>query len=148
MLVESVVTSKSIAAVATEDASNKIPFLGLGFFPAEAQEGIELKWIKTHKGLSPILAPSNFDALPVIRGREGIKIEKTEMPFFRESMLITERDINVFDIDNLKINSNFKTPCCYSEGFDYVIVNGEIVVKDGKHTGKRPGMVLRRSKNA
>ena len=57
-------------------------------------------------------------------------------------------DINVFDIDNLKINSNFKTPCCYSEGFDYVIVNGEIVVKDGKHTGKRPGMVLRRSKNA
>ena len=93
MLVESVVTSKSIAAVATEDASNKIPFLGLGFFPAEAQEGIELKWIKTHKGLSPILAPSNFDALPVIRGREGIKIEKTEMPFFRESMLITERDM-------------------------------------------------------
>lgn len=93
MLVESVVTSKSIALAATEDASNKIPYLGLGFFPAEAQEGIELKWIKTHKGLSPILAPSNFDALPVIRGRKGIKIEKTEMPFFRESIPVSERDM-------------------------------------------------------
>lgn len=93
MLVESVVTSKSIALAATEDASNKIPFLGLGFFPAEAQEGIELKWVKTHKGLSPILAPSNFDALPVIRSREGLQITKTEMPFFRESMLVSERDM-------------------------------------------------------
>lgn len=93
MLIESVVSSKSIALAATEDASNKIPYLGLGFFPAQAQEGIDLKWIKTHKGLSPILAPSNFDALPVIRGREGITIEKTEMPFFRESMFVSERDM-------------------------------------------------------
>ena len=53
-----------------------------------------------------------------------------------------------FDPDNLKINSDFKNPCCYSEGFDYVIVNGEIVVKDSKHTGERPGMILRRSKKA
>lgn len=93
MLIESVVSSKSIALAATEDASNKIPYLGLGFFPAQAQEGIDLKWIKTHKGLSPILAPSNFDALPVIRGREGVTIEKTEMPFFRESMFVSERDM-------------------------------------------------------
>lgn len=93
MLVENVVNAKSIALVASEDASNKIPYLGTGFFPEDKQEGIELKYIKTHKGLSPILAPSNFDAIPVLRAREAFKIENTEMPFFRESMQVTERDM-------------------------------------------------------
>lgn len=93
MLVESVVNAKSIALAATEAASNQIPYLGLGFFPEEKKSGIDLRWIKSHRGVSPILAPSNFDALPVIRSREGIKIENTEMPFFRESMQVTERDM-------------------------------------------------------
>lgn len=101
MLVENVVTAKSIALAASEAASNKIPFLGLNWFPEEKKSGIDLRWIKTHKGISPILAPSNFDALPVIRGRQGIKIENTEMPFFRESMIISERDM----IDFARIES-------------------------------------------
>ncbi len=53
-------------------------------------------------------------------------------------------DINIFDIDNLKINSTFADPCQYSEGFDWVIVNGEPVIKNGEHTEKRPGMIIRR----
>lgn len=93
MLVESVVNAKSIAYAASEDAKNKIPYLGLQFFPEEKKSGIDLRWIKSHRGVSPILAPSNFDALPVIRSREGIKIENTEMPFFRESMQVSERDL-------------------------------------------------------
>ena len=93
MLVESVVNAKSIALVASEDASNKIPYLGTGFFPEDSQEGIELKFIKAHKGLSPILAPSNFDAIPVLRARKAFNILKTEMPFFREGMQVSERDM-------------------------------------------------------
>ena len=93
MLVESVINPKSIALVATQDRSNEIPFLGLQWFPTRKKAGIDLKWIKTHKGVSPSLAPSNYDALPVIRTRQGLQIEKTEMPFFRESMKITENDI-------------------------------------------------------
>lgn len=101
MLVESVVNAKSIALAASEAASNKIPYLGLSFFPESKKSGIDLRWIKTHKGVSPILAPSNFDALPVIRSREGIVIENTEMPFFRESMQVTERDmIDLARIEN------------------------------------------------
>ena len=53
-------------------------------------------------------------------------------------------DINVFDIDNLKVNSTFANPCQYSSGFDWVIVNGIPVVKNGEHTGERPGQVIRR----
>lgn len=97
MLVNEVVNSQSIALAATSDASNDIPFLGLGFFPEEKKMGLDLKWIKTHKGLPVSLAPSNFDSLPIIRGREGIKIEKTEMAFFRESKVIKETDENEID---------------------------------------------------
>ncbi len=30
-----------------------------------------------------------------------------------------------------------------SEGYRYLIVNGEVVLKDGKHTGTLPGHVIR-----
>ena len=53
-------------------------------------------------------------------------------------------DINIFDLENLKINATFTNPCKYCSGFDYVIVNGTPVIQKGKHTGKRAGMVLRR----
>lgn len=93
MLAQNIINAKSVAFAATEAASNKIPYLGLGFFPEQKKAGIDLRWIKAHKGVTPILAASNFDALPVIKSREGIKIETTEMPFFRESKQITERDL-------------------------------------------------------
>lgn len=100
MLVNEVVDSKSIALAATEDASNKIPYLGLQWFPEKKKSGLDLKWIKTHKGLPVSLAPSNFDALPVIRARKGLKTEKTQMAFFREQMVITEEDAQ--EIDRIK----------------------------------------------
>ncbi len=53
-------------------------------------------------------------------------------------------DINVFDLDNLKINADFTRVNKYSTGMDYVIVNGVPVIKDGEHTGARSGKVLRR----
>lgn len=100
MLVNEVVNSKSIALAATEDASNKIPYLGLQWFPEKKKSGLDLKWIKTHKGLPVSLAPSNFDVLPVIRARKGLKTEKTQMAFFREQMIVTEEDAQ--EIDRIK----------------------------------------------
>ncbi len=100
MLVSEVVNSKSIALAATENASNQIPYLGLNWFPEVKKQGLDLSWIKTHKGLAVSLAPSNFDALPTIRAREGLKKEKTQMAFFREQMVITEEDAQ--EIDRIK----------------------------------------------
>lgn len=100
MLVNEVVNSKSIALAATEDANNKIPYLGLQWFPEKKKSGLDLKWIKAHKGLPVSLAPSNFDALPVIRARKGLKTDKTQMAFFREQMIVTEEDAQ--EIDRIK----------------------------------------------
>lgn len=101
MLVENIVNAKSIALVATEASSNQIPFLGLNWFPEAKKSGIDLRWIKSHRNVSPTLMASNFDALPVIRPREGFSIQETEMPFFRESKLVSERDM----IDLARIES-------------------------------------------
>lgn len=100
MLVNEVIDSKSIALAATENYSNQIPYLGLNWFPEEKKAGLDLKWIKTHKGLDVSLKPSNFDALPAIRARKGLKAEKTQMAFFREQMIITEEDAQ--EIDRIK----------------------------------------------
>lgn len=85
-------TSKAIALVNTEVASNRIAYLGSGLFPAKKKMGLDLKWIKTSKGLPVSLAPSNFDAVSTLRSREGFKLTETEMAFFRESMLVKEAD--------------------------------------------------------
>jgi N-acyl-D-aspartate/D-glutamate deacylase len=52
-------------------------------------------------------------------------------------------DITVFDPQRVIDRSTYENPFEYSEGIDYVIVNGEVVLDQGKHTGKRPGKVLR-----
>lgn len=85
-------TSKAIAIRNTEVGSNKIGYLGAGLFPSKKKMGLDLKWIRTSKGLPVSLAPSAFDTVSTIRSREGIKIDETEMAFFKESMLVKEAD--------------------------------------------------------
>jgi hypothetical protein len=81
-----------IASVHSEVASNKIPYLGEGLFPAQKKTGLDLKWIKTSKGLPVSLKPSAFDAVSTIRSREGLEMKETEMAYFKESMVIKEAD--------------------------------------------------------
>ena len=92
MDIQNVFSAKAIALIQTEVASNRQPYLGEGLFPAKKKMGLDLKWIKTSKGLPVSLAPSNFDAVSTLRSRDGFKMTETEMAFFRESMLIDEKD--------------------------------------------------------
>ena len=85
-------SSKAIALRHNEVASNKQPYLGKGLFPSKKKTGLDLKWIKTSKGLPVSLAPSAFDTKSTIRSREGFKMTETEMAFFKESMLVKEND--------------------------------------------------------
>ena len=92
MNIRDVYNAKAIALVQTEVASNAKEYLGAGLFPARKKMGLDLKWIKTSKGLPVSLSPSNFDAVSTLRSREGFKMTETEMAFFRESMLVKEID--------------------------------------------------------
>lgn len=92
MRITDVYNSKAVAIVQNEVASNAIPYLGEGLFPSKKKMGLDLKWIKTSKGLPVSLAPSAFDTVSTIRSREGFKLENTEMAYFKESMLVKEQD--------------------------------------------------------
>ena len=52
-------------------------------------------------------------------------------------------DVIVFDYEKLTDKANFADPHAVSEGMKHVIVNGVLVLEDGKYTKKRPGRVLR-----
>jgi N-acyl-D-amino-acid deacylase len=52
-------------------------------------------------------------------------------------------DLVIFDASTVVDKATFDQPHQYPLGIEYVLVNGQIVVEKGKHTGKRPGRVLR-----
>lgn len=51
-------------------------------------------------------------------------------------------DIVVFDEDTVGDQSTFSHPHAYSSGFRFILVNGQLVINEGKHTGLRSGVVL------
>lgn len=52
-------------------------------------------------------------------------------------------DIVIFDPETIIDKATYENPHQYSEGIDYVLVNGEVVVDHGRITNARPGMVVR-----
>ncbi|HEY6789337.1 MAG TPA: D-aminoacylase [Trebonia sp.] len=53
-----------------------------------------------------------------------------------------QADITIFDPATVADMATFSQPQQYPEGIIYVIVNGQVVVEQGKHTGRQPGRVL------
>jgi N-acyl-D-amino-acid deacylase len=52
-------------------------------------------------------------------------------------------DLVMFDPARVQDKSTYSNPHQYSEGMDFVFVNGKAVVEDGKPTNLRPGRILR-----
>jgi N-acyl-D-amino-acid deacylase len=52
-------------------------------------------------------------------------------------------DVTIFDYDKIQDTATYDNPMSYSTGIDYVLVNGQLVVDQGVHTGAKPGSVLR-----
>lgn len=86
----------------------------------------------------------------VIRLEEAIR-RMTSLPAqkfnLRDRGLLLEgmaADVVLFDEHTVGDAATFINPHAYSTGFKFVLVNGEVVVDNGKHTGTRSGQVLRR----
>jgi N-acyl-D-amino-acid deacylase len=52
-------------------------------------------------------------------------------------------DITIFNPETVLDQSTYTEPFHYNIGIEYVIVNGTVVLEHEKHTGARPGKVLR-----
>lgn len=57
-------------------------------------------------------------------------------------------DIVVFDPSTVKAPATRRQPKQFPIGIDYVIVNGQVVIEQGGHTGTLPGRALRRGRPA
>ena len=65
---------------------------------------------------------------------------------FRDRGLVREgmaADLLIFDPAKIEDKATFQKPHQYTEGFDFVLVNGTPIVEDGKLNDTRPGKILR-----
>lgn len=67
------------------------------------------------------------------------KFKLSDRGLLREGMAA---DIVIFDEATVKDKSTFEQPHQYSQGFQYVLVNGALVIDNGSHTGTRSGKIL------
>jgi N-acyl-D-aspartate/D-glutamate deacylase len=51
-------------------------------------------------------------------------------------------DVTIFDYDKIQDLATYEQPRLAPAGIDYVLVNGQIVMELGKHTGAKPGRVI------
>jgi N-acyl-D-amino-acid deacylase len=89
-----------------------------------------------------------------VRSRHVISLEEavrkmTSLPAahfrFEQRGLIKDgyaADLVVFDPNVVVDAATFEKPHAFGAGVPYVVVNGVVVIKDGEHTGARPGQVL------
>jgi N-acyl-D-amino-acid deacylase len=93
------------------------------------------KYVREEKRLPLEEVVRKMTALPA--GRAGI----SERGILREGLYA---DVVVFDPATIQDKATFDEPHQYPDGIDYVIVNGEAAVENGKLTRNRAGRVLRR----
>ena len=92
------------------------------------------KYVREEKKLTLEDAIRKFSALPAQRMRLSDRgVLKTGM----------WADLVVFDPANIHDLATFAEPNQLSQGMEYVLVNGTLVIDQGKMTGARPGKVLR-----
>lgn len=85
------VTSEDIVAYwNTKNEQQTENLLGEELWPDRQKLGLDLKFIKGASGLPVVLKPSAYDVAAIKRDRIGFEKVATEMPFFKESMMIDE----------------------------------------------------------
>ena len=79
-------------------------------------------------------------AVHKMTGLSAAKVGLHDRGLLREGMFA---DITIFDPQTVQDRATFDAPNQYPVGINYVIVNGQIEVDNGKHTGTLGGRVLR-----
>ena len=93
------------------------------------------KYVRDEKVISLEKAVRKMTSLPA--NRLGLRDRGRIAPGMKADLLI-------FDPEKVQDNATFENPVAYATGFDYVIVNGELVIDDNSSTSARPGRVVGR----
>ena len=79
------------------------------------------------------------DAVHKMSGLPAQRLKLYDRGLIRPGM---KADLSVFDPATVADTATFEKPHQYAVGFKYVLVNGKIVIDDGKLTSERPGRIL------
>ncbi len=82
------------------------------------------------------------DAIRKMTSQNAIKLGLNDRGLLRPD---SYADIAVFDPERIIDRATYADPFQYGEGVAYVVVNGQLVLDQGRHTGARPGRALRRT---
>ena len=82
-------------------------------------------------------------AVRKMTGTPSARLGLADRGLLRDGM---KADIVVFDPATVASTATYDEPRSFPIGIDWVVVNGEIVVDDGEHTGATPGRALRRGR--
>ncbi len=91
------------------------------------------KYARDEKALTLPEAVRRLSALP------ATNLGLTSRGFIKEGMYA---DVVVFDPATISDRATFEKPHQYAVGMKHVFVNGQQVLKDGEHTGAKPGRAL------
>jgi N-acyl-D-amino-acid deacylase len=80
------------------------------------------------------------DAIRKMTSWPATRMQLYDRGAIREGMAA---DVTVFNYETIKDNADYAHPSAYPSGIDYVLVNGAVVIDQGRHTGAKPGKVLR-----
>lgn len=81
------------------------------------------------------------DAVRKMTSANAAKIGIFDRGLLRPGMMA---DVTVFDAAHIIDRATYEKPHQYATGVEYVIVNGKIVLDQGRHTGAHPGVILKR----
>jgi N-acyl-D-aspartate/D-glutamate deacylase len=80
------------------------------------------------------------DAVRKMTSANAAKIHQYDRGLLRPGMAA---DVTVFNAATIIDNATYEKPHQYATGVEYVIVNGKVVLDRGRHTGARPGAILK-----
>jgi N-acyl-D-amino-acid deacylase len=131
----------------------RFPWMSIGSDAGAAEKPGEMDAI----GLPHPRAYGNFPRLiaEYVRKRHVLTLEEavrkmtswpaTRMRLFDRGTLREGQwaDVTLFSYERIQDTATYENPMASPAGIDYVLVNGRIVVDQGRHTGQTPGKVLR-----
>ncbi|HYJ90006.1 MAG TPA: D-aminoacylase [Pyrinomonadaceae bacterium] len=79
------------------------------------------------------------DAIRKMSGWPATRMRLSARGFIKEGCWA---DVVIFDYDKIKDQATYEHPFVPPTGIDYVLVNGQVTIDHGKHTGAKSGKVL------
>jgi N-acyl-D-amino-acid deacylase len=79
------------------------------------------------------------EAVQRLSGLPATNLGLDRRGFIREGMFA---DVVVFDPETISDRATYEDPHRYAVGMKHVFVNGVALLKDGEHTGAKPGRAL------